>query len=58
MSGSYLACLCTMACLGNMSWQYVNSMNRSVLEEGVVDGMLWLGAPMMQRMYGLNFGRH
>lgn len=59
MSGSYLACLCMMACLGNMSCQYVYSMNCSVLEgEGVIGGMLWLGAIMIQRMYGLNFGRH
>jgi hypothetical protein len=26
-SGSYLACLCVMACSWNLSWQYVNSMN-------------------------------
>jgi hypothetical protein len=26
-SGSYLACLCARACSGNLSWQYVNSMN-------------------------------
>ena len=25
--GSYLACFCVMACYGNLSWQYVNSMN-------------------------------
>jgi hypothetical protein len=25
-SGSYLACFCVMACLGNLSWQYVNLM--------------------------------
>ena len=27
ISGSYLACLCVRACSGNLSWQYVNSMN-------------------------------
>ena len=27
MSGLYLACLCERACLGNLSWQYVNSSN-------------------------------
>ena len=26
-NGSYLACLYVRACLGNPSWQYVNSMN-------------------------------
>ena len=26
-SGSYLACLCMRASWGNLSWQYVNSMN-------------------------------
>ena len=26
-SGLYLVCLCVMACLGKLSWQYVNSMN-------------------------------
>ena len=26
-NGSYLACLCVRACSGNLSWQYVNSMN-------------------------------
>jgi hypothetical protein len=30
ISGSYLVCLCVRACLGNMSWQYVNSMNYTV----------------------------
>ena len=27
INGSYLACFCVMACLGNLSWQYVNSMD-------------------------------
>ena len=27
ISESYLVCLCVMACFGNLSWQYVNSMN-------------------------------
>ena len=30
ISGSYLACFCVMACSGNLSWQYVISMNCSV----------------------------
>ena len=27
ISGSYFACFCVMACSGNLSCQYVNSMN-------------------------------
>jgi hypothetical protein len=27
ISGSYLACSCVVACFGNLSWQYVNSMS-------------------------------
>ena len=27
INGSYLVCLYVRACYGNMSWQYVNSMN-------------------------------
>jgi hypothetical protein len=27
ISGSYLACFCSRAWSGNLSWQYVNSMN-------------------------------
>ena len=27
INGSYLACLYVRACLGNLSWKYVNSMN-------------------------------
>jgi hypothetical protein len=27
INGSYLVCLCVRACSGNLSWQYVNSMN-------------------------------
>ena len=27
ISGSYLVCLCVRACLGDLSWHYVNSMN-------------------------------
>ena len=36
ISGSYLVCFCVMACSGNMSWQYVNSMNWTlVMGDGV-----------------------
>ena len=31
ISGSYLVCFCVMACSGNLSWQYVNSMNWTVV---------------------------
>ena len=27
ISGSYLVCLCMRACSGNLSWQYVDSIN-------------------------------
>ena len=27
ISGSYFVCLCERACLGNLSWQYVTSVN-------------------------------
>jgi hypothetical protein len=27
ISGLYLACFCVVACSGNRSWQYVNSMS-------------------------------
>ena len=30
INGSYLVCFCVMACSGNWSWQYVNSMNCTV----------------------------
>ena len=29
-SGSCLACLCVRACSRNLSWQYVNLMNRTM----------------------------
>ena len=27
INGSYLVCFCVMACYGNRSWQYVNSIS-------------------------------
>ena len=27
INGSYLVCLCVVACSGNLSWQFVNSMS-------------------------------
>ena len=58
-SGSYLACLCVMACSGNLSWQYVNSMNWIVCSgEGDIGGCICFGAPSMHRMSGLSLARH
>ena len=59
ISGSYVVCLCARACYGNMSWQYVNSMNWTVcLREGNIGVCVWLGAPMMHIMFGLNLVWH
>jgi hypothetical protein len=53
-SGSYLACLCVMAYFGNLSWQYVNSMNWIVcLGEGDIGGCVCFGAPITHRMSGI-----
>ena len=54
IKGSYLDCFRVMACYGNMSWQYVNSMNCIVCVcEGSKGVGVWFGAPIMQRMSGL-----
>ncbi len=55
INGSYFVCFCVVACSRKWSWQYVNSMNCTVhvCEGGKGMGM-WIGAPIMQRMYGLN----
>ena len=60
MSMSYLVCFCVMACSGNLSWQYVNSMSCTVIVgDGVMGVGVWLGAPMMHtRMSGLSLARH
>ena len=40
-NGSYLACFCVVACSGNLSWQYVNSMNCTVwLGDGAIGGVV------------------
>jgi hypothetical protein len=58
-SGPYLACLCVMACSGNLSWQYVISMNYIVwLGDGVVGTCVWFGAPIMHRMSSLSLAWH
>jgi hypothetical protein len=37
ISGSYLTCFCSRAWSGNLSWQYVNSMNWTMcVGEGVL----------------------
>ena len=44
INGSYLACFCVMACSGNLSWQYVNSMNCIVfVSDGSKGVRVWLG---------------
>ena len=59
ISGSYLMCLLVRDCSGNMSWQYVNSMIWTVwLGEGSMGVGVWLGAPMMHNMSGLNLAWH
>ena len=58
-SGSYLACFCEMACSGNLSWQYVNSMNCIVwLGDGDIGSVIWLEDPIMHRMSGLSLAWH
>ena len=57
INGSYLACFCVVACSGNRSWQYVNSMNCIMyVREGSKGVWLWVEAPIMQRMSGLSLG--
>jgi hypothetical protein len=59
ISGSYFVCFCVRACLGNLSWQYVNSMNCIVSNcEGSKGIVVWFGAPSIQRIYGLNLAWH
>ena len=57
-SGSYLVCFLVIAWSGNLSWQYVNSINWTVwLGDGDMGRVVWLGAPIMHRMSGLSFAR-
>ena len=54
ISGSYLACFCVMACSGNLSWQYVSSMNCIVCDcEGAMGVGVWFWAPSMHFMSGV-----
>jgi hypothetical protein len=51
----YLSCFCVRACSGNLSWQYVNSMNWIVcLGDGDIGGCVCFGAPITHRMFGLS----
>ena len=55
ISESYLACFCVVACSGNRSWQYVNSMSWIVIVgEGVIGVWVWFGAPITHRMSSLS----
>ena len=47
------------ACFGNLSWQYVNSMNYTVWAgEGIRGVEAWFGAPSIQRMSGRSLAWH
>ena len=53
ISGSYLACFCVIACSGNLSWQYVNSMNCIICAcEGSRGVGVWFGTPIIHKMFG------
>lgn len=60
ISGSYMVCLCMRACLRNLSWQYVNSMNWIVcLGDGDMGVCVWIGAPInMHKMSGHSLTWH
>ena len=59
LSGSYLSCLCVRAWTGNLSWQYVNSINKTVNgEEGAIGVCVWFGAPIMHKISGLSLSWH
>ena len=58
-SGSYLVCFRAMACSGNLSWQYVNSINCTVwLGDGDIGSVIWFGAPIMHKMSSLSLAWH
>ena len=61
ISGSYLVCLSMRACSGNLSWQYVNSMNWIVfLGDGDMGVCVLFGTPIMHKMssHSLAWHRH
>jgi hypothetical protein len=52
-------CFHVSAYFGNLSWQYVNSINWIVcVEEGDMGVCIWLGAPIMHKMSGLSLAWH
>jgi hypothetical protein len=59
ISGSYLACFCVIACLGNLLWQYVNLMNCIVYVcEGNKGVGVWFGTPSIHMMSGRSLAWH
>ena len=59
ISRPYLACLCVRACSGNLSWQYVESMNCIVCVGVRSKGVgVWFGVPSILRISGLNLAWH
>ena len=59
ISGSYFACFCVRACSGNLSWQYVNSMNYIVCVGQSSSGIgMWFGTPIIHRIFGLSLAWH
>ncbi len=58
-SGSYLSCLCARACSGNLSWQYVNSMNCTVYAGVGINGVVnVVGSPSTHSISGFSLARH
>ena len=59
ISGSYFLCFFVRACSGNVSWQYVNSMNCIVFVcEGNKGVGVWFGTPITHKMSGLSLAWH
>ena len=59
ISGLYLVCFWVRAPSGNLSWQYVNSINWIVwLGEGRMGVGDWFWAPIMHSMSGFSWAGH
>ena len=60
MSALYFAVFSLCAVFGNMSWQYVNSMNYMTFDEVDVRGGGWLsmGAPSTHSIFGLSLAKN